>query len=758
MKDFGLLFAFCSLFAHPGIGQPAGQPASFRYEASVPVTVAGQPLANPWAGGLNAGQFSTLFLNDDAVADLVVFDRTTHKLTAFLAVAEGGHYAYRHAPAYEFGFPPLSGWALLADYDHDGRKDLFTHTNLGIAVYRNVAENGIRWEKIADPLYTEGFSGQINLQVPVSDIPAVVDLDEDGDLDVLAYDFSGHQVEYHRNQSVEKYGHARALEFKRVYTCWGNFESGETCVDFRFGLPCGSGGRLAPGGRPLHSGSSLLVADLSGDGHKDVLTGKVDCNPLQYLVNEGTNRDADFTRRQPFPADKPVDFAAFPAAFYEDVDFDGKQDLIAAPNVSANESGQVDFGASAWLYLNQGTPARPDFRYRQSDFLQEQMVDVGENAAPALADDDGDGDLDLFVGNTGLRNGDSFSAVISRFENVGSARQPAFARETGNFLAFGHSADPAGNGHGGHGGDQPGLTDVRPLFADFNGDGATDLGFTAHTGGATALWYIPNAAARGQAFQLLLRDTVRLPLPLDFDERPFPWDLDRDGDLDWLVGNPRGNLRHYENTGTASRPVFRLANDQFGGIPEDPERRNVVPLVADVNADGQPDLLTGDRSGRLTLYPSFWADPDGAFGAVTDLVLDTLSRRYTSAILGGPLFPVVADLDGDQLPELLVGTHAGGIAYLKNTSPPGSSTETVAGPEAVVYPNPVKRYAYVRVPYAGEVELFNSLGQSVLTRRSILANREIAVDLGYLTNGLYVLKIGGSGGEVQTRKLLLQKE
>ena len=767
MKDFGLLLAFFSLFARAGIGQPAGQPVgepagepvSFRFEASVPVTAAGKVLANPWAGGLNAGQFSTLLLDDDAVADLVVFDRTTNKLTAFLAVAEAGGYAYRHAPAYEFGFPPLNGWVLLADYDRDGRKDLFTHTNLGVAVYRNVAQDGTRWEKVADPLYTEGFSGTINLQAPVGDIPAVVDLDEDGDLDVLAYDFSGHRVEYHRNQSVEKHGNANFLEFKRVYTCWGNFEQGETCVDFRFGLPCGSGdgGRLGRGGRTMHSGSSLLVADLDGDGHKDVLTGKVDCNQLRYLINQGTNREANFTGQRPFPAGKPADLGAFPAAFYEDVNFDGKKDLIAAPNVPANEASGVDFGASAWLYLDQGTPARPDFRYRQSDFLQDQMLDVGENAAPALADYDGDGDLDLFVGNAGSRGGDSFSAAIFLFKNVGNARQPAFARETSNFLEFGHFTDPAGNGHGGHGGSHPGLADIRPFFADLNGDGATDLGFTAHAGGVTALWYVPNTAARGQAFQLQRRDTVRLPLPLGLNERPFPWDLDRDGDLDWLVGNPWGELRYYENTGTVSRPVFR-ATDQFNGIPEDPERRDVVPFVADLNADGQPDLLTGDRRGRLGLYPGFLADANGASGVITDLVLDTLHQRYASAVLGGPLFLAVADLDGDQLPELLVGTHAGGMVYLKNTSLPGSPGGKIPGPGAVVYPNPIRRYAYVHLPYAGEVELFNALGQKVLSSKDIPANRETAVNMGYLADGLYVLKTRGVGGETHTRKLLLRKE
>jgi hypothetical protein len=88
------------------------------------------------------------------------------------------------------------------------------------------ASSLLAWKLVADPLATQGSSGLINLQTYFSDIPAITDLDEDGDLDLLTYNALGLRVEYHQNQSMERFGHADSLVFKRVNPCWGRFEQG----------------------------------------------------------------------------------------------------------------------------------------------------------------------------------------------------------------------------------------------------------------------------------------------------------------------------------------------------------------------------------------------------------------------------------------------------------------------------------------------------------------------------------------------------
>ena len=50
-------------------------------------------------------------------------------------------------------------------------------------------------------------------QVP-SDIPAIVDVDLDGDLDILTFHIGGSNVEYHQNQSMDLYGVPDSLIFE----------------------------------------------------------------------------------------------------------------------------------------------------------------------------------------------------------------------------------------------------------------------------------------------------------------------------------------------------------------------------------------------------------------------------------------------------------------------------------------------------------------------------------------------------------------
>ncbi len=71
-------------------------------------------------------------------------------------------------------------------------KTFFTSTSLGITLYEQV-KTGSTWsfKLVRDALYTKGFSGNINLQVSGTDIPGITDVDDDGDLDLLTFDFSG---------------------------------------------------------------------------------------------------------------------------------------------------------------------------------------------------------------------------------------------------------------------------------------------------------------------------------------------------------------------------------------------------------------------------------------------------------------------------------------------------------------------------------------------------------------------------------------
>ncbi|MDO1447063.1 T9SS type A sorting domain-containing protein [Rhodocytophaga aerolata] len=718
------------------------QSYTFAYETSIPLVVDGDTLNNSWAGGLNAGQFSTMHLNNDAIEDLVVFDRTTNKLTTYIAVPYQNSYRYQHTPTYEQQFPEgLQFWMLLADYNNDGKKDIFTHTNLGIKVYKNIsAPSQLQWELVADPLETQGFSGIINLYVSSTDIPAIVDVDNDGDLDILTFDDVGGSVEYHLNRSKENAGNTETLDFQKVNACWGKFRQGSGCQEFYFGIDCGpSTGRTGNVQRVMHSGSSLLLLDLDGDEDKDLLNGHTGCDGLARLVNQGNAATALFTAfDKQFPASTPINFPTFPAVYYEDLDFDGIKDLIAAPNVFDNELDNVDFTRSGWFYKNTGSTETPQFELKQTNFLQATMLDIGENASPALADYDGDGDLDLFIGSRGKWDAsqNKFYATIYLYNNVGTAQKPVFELLTDDYLNLSSLQ----------------VTDIKPSFHDLNGDRSLDLIFSSTSGRNATLQYMLNQAPRNEVFAFSVNNLQSWPLSFSPTDVPLLYDIDGDKDLDALVGKFNGSLEYYKNTGSNASPAYTLENASLGGLPADPFARYLALTVADLDNDGKPELITGDRKGILKIYADFANQLTKPFTPVTDFVWNNLQKELSSPQLNGMLFPTAADLNGDNLPELIVGTQAGGIIVLANTSDGGSPAP---GPDetGTVFPNPTSRYIYLNLPAESDVALYSVVGQQLVTRKSVPANREVALDLHHLPAGVYLLKI--VAGEVQTVKRIV---
>lgn len=730
---------------------------TFRPDTLARVSAGGRSLPNAWAGGLNAAQYSRLRLNADTLADLVVFDRAGGKLSTFLAVKQGSGYTWQHAPLYESRFPTdLSDWVLLADYDGDGRRDLFTRALLGIRVFRNATTAGgpLRWEPVADPLESIGFSGKINLYVAPTDIPALSDVDNDGDLDVLAFDLSGNFVEFHRNESIETTG-KRGLAFRKIDLCWGNFIK-EHCKDFRFDFDCQTGqtvkrlvgeppqsGPSAPlrGEGVLHAGNSLLVTDLNGDGLKDALFGHVTCQNVAFLPNTGTLQRAIFTGVEyEFPTAQPILFQVFPAVFQEDFDFDGKPDLVAAPNLTANEGDLIDFRASNWFYQNVSTGPQVTLALRQKDFLQNTMVDLGENAAPLLVDLDGDGDLDLLVGYGGVRGDQGYRGGIAHYRNAGTRTQPRFEWQTDDYLGLAQRWL---------------MTDVKPFVADLTGDRVPDLGFVANSFTGVQLRVLPNRGTATGAFVLDANQAVSIAKPAGFsaDESAVFVDVDGDGRTDLLVGKLFQNIEYHRNTGTGEAPAFTLVTPEFGGTREDFSRRGQLATATDLDGDGKPDFVRTNAEGAVQVLRNVVAGAAQSLRA-DSLLFDSGAGSPASVPLRGGYSLATGDLDGDGKPDLLVGTVAGGMRLLRNTS-----AQTVTGVEPTstplrVFPNPTDRYLTLIPGANGQADVLNLLGQTLLSR-PLTAHQERVLDLGGLVPGVYLLRVQAEQAPPTVRKIIL---
>jgi hypothetical protein len=718
----------------------------YQYDNSIPVKTPGDIstfLDDPWAGGINAGQFSTIDLNADDIEDLIIYDRTSNLLQTFI-FSDG---LYQFNPDYRSLFPEdIEGWILLEDYNDDGLKDIFTDSQKGMRVFKNIASNGEvpEFTLEADPVLSEGSSGMINLVVNITDIPSIDDADGDGDLDVLVYNFAlGGFIRYHRNMSVENYGDNRALDYRFETRTWGSFEEcdchlyaftslGESCTDFA------SGRRMHPGGK------SILLIDMDGDGDMDFLGGHEQCDELYYLENVGTPEEALMTSWvEDFPsAEHPATMTTFPAAFYEDIDHDGLKDLVVSPNDLENPLRNINYSVSSRYYKNIGTDNVPEFDFQMNDFLQDQMLDFGEYAVPAFVDFDGNGLLDLVVGRNGYQIDTTFYGSLVVLTNTGSAFEPEFELIHDDLLNL----------------STLNAFDFIPRFADLNGDDLVDLivYYEMPFSFESRMRIYWNNSSGSSGLSVNEESYSDIDINLGINGAPFFVDVDQDGLTDLLGGRSTGRLEYYRNEGTDSDPFFVLTENEFLGISDSyvEFRRNLVPWVDDFDLNGKEDLITTDLTGSLRLYPDFRNYDPEIDEPLTQLYHNKDFDMNEEFRVGYQSFPASAILRNNEKPTLILGNPQGGLSIFSNLE---SSPDNQQSLTLTIYPNPLKNnnQLSLRLNKDGHVIFYNSLGKQIENPVFIPRNTSKTVEIGYLPAGLYIVKGVDTSGQTDSRRLVV---
>jgi len=434
MKNLLSIFAILFL-SSPAIIAQYNLPFGFekRYDVLVYDSL-GSPLENPWAGGMNACQFGAIDLDGDGISDLVVFDRNGNRTLTYRNTGIAGQSSYVFDAELATMLPRFDDWVIFADYNMDGRSDIFAYSKgfAGIKVYRNTGNIDRLFDLVVSP-YLKSFQGNgyVNVLVTYADYPAIKDIDNDGDLDLLTFWGLGSFVEFHQNESMERYGTADSLIFRKTKTCWGQFaESDEsniiyldTCFEQKQTqeTTAGIAARQYPRYKsdPKHTGSTFMIFDNNGDGLPDLLLGDVDYTSPALLTNGGTPDEA-FMINHTFafpPNNDSINLLSFPVMSYLDVNNDGKKDLIVAPfDPSLVKAQNLN---NIWLYQNKGQTNMPDFELTTKSFLQDEMLDFGAGAVPVFFDYNTDGLMDIVVGNFGYL--DSSSCFWISFRKVISA-------------------------------------------------------------------------------------------------------------------------------------------------------------------------------------------------------------------------------------------------------------------------------------------------------------------------------------------------
>lgn len=682
---------------------------TYSFDQSKKISQNGIEIPLPFAVGINASQYQRMDLNADGEEEWVVWDINARRVLVFEKI--GGEFKY--LPEMSNFFPnDINGFLILTDFNLDGKKDLFTSSPFGIKAYKNITATGDsfpKWEVAQNFLRLDNGS---NLTANNLDIPMVLDIDGDGDLDVASFN-PGDYVDFYLNTSVERKGTADIDGFAFPQPWWGKFEFCG-CGTFSFGITCEGlpMARLADAGtenRILHTGGhSALYSDFDGDGIRDLLLGRDECNSLYYLPNKGSDKEPlfdAFSNEAPGFGTLP-EFPIYHAAHL------WQKNLIVSSNSSASAGVfKSDFSENVFQILK-GSSGLPT----KSPFLQSDILDLGENSRPFFKGFETSGEL-IVTANS-----------FSEGRIIGMAKRFKINGEQWEL--------------------------VESDYLDFSALDLTDLQYFEHLNEANqqTFWIsgvdtVNNALQRriffgnNQDFSqmrevLIPRTVIR---PLDHLEI-FVYE-----GMDYLLlSRQTGELVLYSVDFSASI-VLILVEDDFLGFSDNPGSRN---LSVHVIPGQKPSLYAVDQRGIMFYISDFMNQSE------RETVQVALSEnQYSQTKLGRNTWITSFPKPFSEERDLLLGNTAGGLEYLKFQSQGNLPDEDEF--LVKVYPNPNFGSIKVLVSQSSIGILVNSLGQILAEDILIPAGTEYEIQLPGLAPGLYIIQLTNDKGLNISKKVIV---
>ena len=383
----------------------------------------GQAYMLPFQGGFNVPRPQFADMDNDGDQDMFIQEESGRVIQLEnTGTAANARYTWRSSAWQGLD---TGEWYRIVDLDQDGDMDILTEERFSyIRFYRN--DGTLEEPRFVVAVDTLKDATGTPIFADRQNIPHIVDIDCDGLLDLFIGRVTGTITRY-ESVGDDENGVPR---FRFVTDRWEDIEIVGENVS-------------------LHGANTMNFADVDLDGDLDLFWGDFFEAGILLIRNLGSCASPSL-RSEPvnWPLNDPVATSGYNAPVLLDVDADNDLDMVfgvLGGAFNANSTTRDNF----YLMRQAENGA---FEAETTRYLYD--LDVGSESVIKLWDMDADGDLDMILGNK-IEPTNQRTSLMFVFENVGSATAPSFAyKETMDLISTYHQ---------------------NPAIADLDADGDLDF-------------------------------------------------------------------------------------------------------------------------------------------------------------------------------------------------------------------------------------------------------------------------------------------